>query len=159
MLRKIFVDGMTCLKRRSLETLDLPRGFPPIRIIHNTRMTFYRGTFSAFFPKNEDVRHNRCASTFKCCAGKTYCCDKISTFGEFRSRALTQLIHRSAGCNSSNQTTGTNIIDHLHEEVVMWQKSRTAVFWIARNRCISERYVPNGKIKAAIREARCFKPL
>ena len=41
----------------------------------------------------------------------------------------------------------------------MRQKSCTAVFGITRNRCISERYVPNGKIKAAIREARCFKAL
>ena len=53
--RKVFVDRITTTDRVSLQTINLPRGFPPIRIIYDTRMIFYRGTFSSLFPEDENI--------------------------------------------------------------------------------------------------------
>ena len=41
----------------------------------------------------------------------------------------------------------------------MRQKPRTSIFGIARNRRISKRYIPDGKIEAAVGKARRFKAL
>ena len=53
--RKVFIDRITTTDRGSLQTINLPRGFPPIRIIYDARMTFYRGTLSSLFPEDENI--------------------------------------------------------------------------------------------------------
>ena len=99
------------------------------------------------FLEEQDIRYHIRSGV--CAEGVIGQTDSPQQFGSFRKilayfRRL--LIHRIAGCDYRHYATGTNLVDHLGDEVIVDAEAQTVVRFVV-HLVVTEGYITHSQIK------------